>query len=295
LPLNRFEQPGRTRIDRRRAPEGYVSMLVVKIGGGSGIQIEPAVADLADLLGAGRRLLLVHGASGETNTLAERLGKPPRFVTSVSGFESRYTDRETLEIFEMAYCGKANKRIVEAFQKRGVNAVGLSGLDGRILEGKRKDAITILEGGKRKILRGDYTGKVERVNAALLTLLLDHGYLPVVCPPASSTEGEAVNVDGDTAAAMLAAALQATEFVMLSNVPGLLRDIADPTSLVARIPARAIQEFMPLAHGRMKRKLMAAGIALGAGTRRVILGSANVERPVRAALAGRGTVIEAGC
>ncbi|MFA5028020.1 MAG: [LysW]-aminoadipate kinase, partial [Candidatus Methylomirabilota bacterium] len=114
-------------------------MLVVKIGGGSGIGIEPTVADVTSLLQAGRRVILVHGASGETNALAEKLGKPPRFVTSVSGLESRYTDRDTLEIFEMAYCGKANKAIVEAFQRRGVNAVGLSGLDGRIFEGKRKE------------------------------------------------------------------------------------------------------------------------------------------------------------
>jgi acetylglutamate/LysW-gamma-L-alpha-aminoadipate kinase len=267
-------------------------MLVVKIGGGKGTQIEPAAADLAALIKGGRKVVLVHGASGETNVLAERLGKPPRFVTSVSGIESRYTDRETLQIFEMAYCGKANKALVEAFQTRGVNAVGLSGLDGRILEGKRKDTITILEGGKRKVLRGDYTGKVERVNAGLLTLLLDHGFLPVVCPPAASYDGEAVNVDGDTAAAMLAAALSATEFLMLSNVPGLLKERADPASVIARIPAKAIQEFMPLAHGRMKRKLMAAEIALGAGVRRVVLGSANVEHPVTAALAGQGTVIE---
>ena len=167
------------------------------------------MADLTDIIRAGRKVVLVHGASGETNLLAERLGKPPRFVTSVSGIESRYTDRETLEIFEMAYCGKGNKALVEAFQTRGVNAVGLSGLDGRIFEGKRKDTITILEGGKRKVLRGDYTGKVERVNLGLVTLLLDHGYLPVLCPPAASYEGEAVNVDGDTAAAMLAAALKA--------------------------------------------------------------------------------------
>jgi acetylglutamate/LysW-gamma-L-alpha-aminoadipate kinase len=235
---------------------------------------------------------LVHGASGETNVLAEKLGKPPRFVTSVSGIESRYTDRETLEIFEMAYCGKANKAIVEAFQKRGINAVGLSGLDGRIFEGKRKDTITILEGGKRKVLRGDYTGKVEKVNGALVTLLLDHGYLPVLCPPAVSYEGEAVNVDGDTAAAYLAAAVKAEEFVMLSNVPGLLRNLNDPGSLVARIPAKAIEDYMPLAHGRMKRKLMAAGIALNAGVRRVILGNANSEKPVTSALAGQGTVIQ---
>jgi acetylglutamate/LysW-gamma-L-alpha-aminoadipate kinase len=266
-------------------------MLLVKIGGGSGITIDPAVADMTDLIRAGRRAVLVHGASGETNLLAERLGKPPRFVTSVSGIESRYTDRETLEIFEMAYCGKGNKALVEAFQTRGVNAVGLSGLDGRIFEGKRKDTITILEGGKRKVLRGDYTGKVERVNVGLLTLLLDHGYLPVLCPPAASYEGEAVNVDGDTAAAMLAAALKAHEFVMLSNVPGLLRDITDPASLIDRIPAKTIGDFMPIAQGRMKRKLMAAAIALQGGVARVVLASANVAQPVSQALAGHGTVI----
>jgi acetylglutamate/LysW-gamma-L-alpha-aminoadipate kinase len=267
-------------------------MLVVKIGGGSGTLIEPAVADLTAILKAGRKAVLLHGASGETNRLAERLGKPPRFVTSVSGIESRYTDRETLEIFEMAYCGKANKAIVEAFQRRGVNAVGLSGLDGRIFEGKRKETLTIFEGGKRKVLRGDYTGKVERVNMGLIALLLDHGYLPVLCPPAASYDGEAVNVDGDTAAAQLAAALKAQEFVILSNVPGLLRSLDDPGSLIGTIPAKALDEFIPLAQGRMKRKLMAAAIALEAGVRRVILASANAEHPIESALAGRGTVIE---
>lgn len=267
-------------------------MLVVKIGGGSGTAIEPTVADLTGILRGGRRLVLVHGASGETNLLAQKLGKPPRFVTSVSGIESRYTDRETLEIFEMAYCGKANKAVVEAFQRRGVNAVGLSGLDGRIFEGKRKDTITILEGSKRRVLRGDYTGRVERVNAGLVTLLLDRGYLPVLCPPAASYAGEAVNVDGDTAAALLAVSLKAEAFIMLSNVPGLLRDLNDPNSLVRRVPANAIDDFIPLAHGRMKRKLMAAAIALGGGVGRVILGSANIQKPVTSALAGQGTVIQ---
>ncbi len=266
-------------------------MLIVKLGGGSGTRIDPTVEDCADLFRQGQRLILVQGASGDTNALAERLGKPPRFVTSVSGLESRYTDRETLEIFEMAYCGKNNKAIVEAFQKRGVNAVGLSGLDGRIFEGRRKDTLTILEGGKRKVLRGDYTGKVERVNSTLLSLLLDHGYLPVLCPPAASDQGEAVNVDGDTASAMLAAALKAETFILLSNVPGLLRDLSDPQSLVPHIAWKALEAHMPLAQGRMKRKLMAADTAIRAGVRRVILATANVDRPVAAALAGHGTVI----
>jgi [amino group carrier protein]-L-2-aminoadipate 6-kinase len=270
----------------------WCAMLVIKIGGGAGTQIEQAVDDLAGMIRRGEKLVLVHGASGETNTLAERLGKPPRFVTSVSGLESRYTDRETLEIFAMAYAGKVNTAVVEAFQRRGVNAVGLSGLDGRIFEGRRKDAITILEGGKRKVLRGDYTGRVERVNAGLVTLLLDHGYLPILSPPAASTEGEAVNVDGDTASAMLAVALKAEVFVMLSNVPGLLRTLADPASLVARIPRAAIHDFLPLAQGRMKRKLMAAEIALAGGVARIVLAAANVPAPVTAALAGAGTVIQ---
>jgi acetylglutamate/LysW-gamma-L-alpha-aminoadipate kinase len=124
-----------------------------------------------------------------------------------------------------------------------------------------------------------------------VTLLLDHGYLPVLCPPAVSYEGEAVNVDGDTAAAMLAAALKAADFLILSNVPGLLRDLRDPDSVVARIPAKAINEFLPLAQGRMKRKLMAAAIALEGGVGRVILATANTDRPVTSALQGRGTVI----
>ena len=124
------------------------------------------------------------------------LGRPPKFVTSPSGYTSRFTDRETLEIFEMVYCGKVNKGIVERLQKLGVNAVGLSGLDGRIFEGKHKDKVRSVENGKTKVLRGDHTGTVEKVNTALLELLLENHYLPVLTPPGSSFQGIAVNVDG---------------------------------------------------------------------------------------------------
>jgi [amino group carrier protein]-L-2-aminoadipate 6-kinase len=100
----------------------------------------------------------VHGGSDETNRLAAQLGHPPRFVTSPSGYTSRYTDRQTLEIFLMAAAGKLNKVLVERLQRRGVRAVGLSGLDGRILEGQRKAVIRIVEDGKQKMLR-DRTGE----------------------------------------------------------------------------------------------------------------------------------------
>jgi acetylglutamate/LysW-gamma-L-alpha-aminoadipate kinase len=153
-------------------------MLIVKVGGSKGIAIDAVCQDVSALVGRGERVILVHGASHETNLLSTALGKPPRFVTSISGVESRYTDRETMEMFCMAYAGKMNKLFVERLQQLGVNAVGLSGVDGRSLEGERKAAIKVIEHGKRKVLRDDYTGRVEQINTALLTLLLEHGYTP---------------------------------------------------------------------------------------------------------------------
>jgi acetylglutamate/LysW-gamma-L-alpha-aminoadipate kinase len=138
--------------------------------------------------------------------LGEALGAPPKFITSPSGYTSRYTDRRTLEIFLMAVNGKLNSLLVEQLQRLGVPAFGLSGMDGGLLQATRKDAIQSMENGKRKVIRDDYTGKIERVNAALLNLLLDAGYLPVIAPLAISEKGEALNVDADRAAAMIAAA-----------------------------------------------------------------------------------------
>jgi acetylglutamate/LysW-gamma-L-alpha-aminoadipate kinase len=223
--------------------------------------------------------------------LSTALGRPPRFVTSVSGVESRYTDRDTLALFSMAYVGKMNKLFVERLQQLGVNAVGLCGVDGRSMEGGRKAAIKVIENGKRKVLRDDFTGRVERINTDLLTLLLDHGYTPVLCPPAISYDSEIINVDGDRAAAVLATAFQADTLVILSNVPGLLRDVADPTSLVSRIDKGQLRTAMDLAQGRMKKKIMGAAEALEGGVGTVILGDARLEHPIQQALQGQGTVL----
>ena len=266
-------------------------MIVVKVGGSQGIDYEAVCNDIAELWQAGRKLVLVHGGSAETNRVAELLGHPPRFVTSPSGYTSRFTDRETLEIFEMVYCGKQNKGIVERLQRRGVNAVGLSGLDGRIFEGKHKDSVRIVEDGKTKILRGDHTGTVEKVNTALLELLLENGYLPVLTPPGSSFDGVAVNVDGDRAAAAVAVALRAEALLLLSNVPGLLRDFPDEASLIREIPAKDVESFMDFAKDRMKKKVLGAAEAVEGGVRRVIFGDARLEKPVSRALEGQGTVV----
>jgi len=266
-------------------------MIVVKVGGGAGIAYDTLCDDLAALTRAGQRFVLVHGGSHETNTLAERLGHPPRFVTSPSGYTSRYTDRVTLELFLMATAGKVNKLIVERLQRLGVNAIGLSGLDGRILQGQRKAVIRIVEDGKQKVLRDDWTGTVEQVNTDLLRLLLDAGLFPVIAPIAISTIGEALNVDGDRAAAAIAAALGADTLVLLTNVPGLLRVFPDESTLVRHIPRADVEAYLPLAQGRMKKKILGASEALNQGVGRVILGDARVSEPVSRALAGEGTVI----
>ena len=262
--------------------------IVVKVGGGAGIDVDAVLQDVAQRWKNGEKLVLVHGASDETNQLSERLGIPPRFVTSVSGHVSRFTDEATLDAFAMA-SGKLNLRAVETLQRMGCNAVGLTGVDGRLLEGTRKDTIKAVVDGKKVMIRGDRTGTIETVNAGLLRLLLDHGYLPVVTVPAISTAGEAVNADADRAAAAIAVALGAESLVILSNVPGLLRDVADPSSLVARVPLAELAQAAALAQGRFKKKILGAEEALAGGVGRVAYATANREAPVSAALAGAGT------
>lgn len=266
-------------------------MIVIKVGGGKDLNIDAVVADIAALRAGGQELLLVHGGAETTNEVAEALGHPPQFVTSESGFVSRRTDRRTLEIFEMVYCGQLNKMWVEKFQRAGVNAVGLSGLDGRIFEGTRKDTLRVRVGGKRMVLRDDWTGTVERVNTELLKLLLGAGYLPVITPPGASDKGEAINVDGDRAAAMVAAAFNAEALIILSNVPGLLRNFPDESTLIREIPRAKANDFMQYAEGRMKKKVMGAVEAIGEGVQKVIFADGRIERPITQALAGAGTQI----
>jgi acetylglutamate/LysW-gamma-L-alpha-aminoadipate kinase len=266
-------------------------VIVVKVGGAEGIDYDALCRDLAELWREGRRLVLVHGGSAETNRVAEALGHPPRFVTSPSGYSSRFTDRETLEIFEMVYCGKMNKGIVERLQRLQVNAVGLSGIDGRIFEGRHKDTVRSVEGGKVKLLRGDHTGTVERVNVRLMTLLLDAGYLPVLSPPGVSYEGVAVNVDGDRAAAVLAGELRAEALLLLSNVPGLLREFPDESTLIRHVPVDDVSSYLSFARDRMKKKVLGAAEAVSAGVKLVIFADARVERPISRALEGNGTIV----
>lgn len=267
-------------------------MLVVKIGGSQGIDLNAVCADAAALVAKGRQLVIVHGGSDATNTLSTRLGQPPRFITSPSGHTSRRTDRHTLEIFQMACRGVMNQQIVERLQRLGVNAVGLSGMDGRIWEGARKPAIRAVEDGRTVVIRDDYTGTVDTVNISLLRTLLDAGCTPVLSPPAISLESEPINVDADRAAAQTAIALKADSLLLLSNVAGLMRSFPDESSLIPAVARHAVEDIAEVAHGRMKKKVLGAGEALAGGVGRVVIGDARPERPISRALEGAGTVFQ---
>jgi acetylglutamate/LysW-gamma-L-alpha-aminoadipate kinase len=271
---------------------GSNAIAVVKLGGSEGVNLAAFAADAAALIRQGQRLVIVHGGSHDTNTLSESLGHPPVFVTSPSGHTIRRTDRRTLEIFQMACRGRMNQALVEQLQRQGVNAVGLSGMDGRLWEGKRKDAIRIIEDGRTKILRDDFTGTVDTVNVGLVRTLMEAGFTPVLSPPAISVNNEPINVDADRAAAKTAAALGASSLLLLSNVAGLMKAFPDESTLIREVKRANIDQASEYAQGRMKKKVLGAAEALEEGVARVILGDGRVESPISKALAGAGTVIQ---
>lgn len=259
--------------------------LVVKVGGSAGIDRAAVASDLAAVAAGGERVVLVHGASAEADALATTLGHPPRTIVSPSGQQSRRTDRRTLEIFAMAALGIETFAYVELLRRAGAPAVGVFG----VLAGPRKN-VRALDAGRVVLLRDDHTGKVERVDADLIRALLDQRKVPVLPPLALSDEGDGLNVDGDRAAAAVAAALGAKALVILTNVPGLLRSVDDPATLVA---TASLDEAEALAQGRMKKKVMAAREAAEAGVERIVIASGRVARPLARALAGEGTAIGA--
>ena len=263
--------------------------IVIKVGGGEGIDPTNLTREIAELINAGNRVVLVHGGSHETNILAEALGHPSKTITSPGGQQSRRTDRQTLEIFEMVYCGKVNKAVVESLRAAGIDAIGLSGMDAGIWTGSRKTAIRAIEDGRTVIIRDDLSGRVESVDADFLNTIMDLGRVPVLTPPAITPEGVAINVDADRAAAATAAALNADELLLLSNVPGLLLDHTNPGSLIESVDTEGIEIARNAAKGRMKNKVLAAEEALAGGVARVVIGSAGGEQPITNARSGRGT------
>ncbi|QSX00913.1 acetylglutamate/acetylaminoadipate kinase [Haloterrigena alkaliphila] len=272
--------------------------VVVKIGGARAVDPEGALADVASLVEDGEDVVLTHGGSTAVDETLEELGQEPTYVETPGGVVGRFTDEETMDVFKMVMPGKLNTDLVESLHNEGVNAVGLSGTDGKLLEGKRKSAVRVKEDGKKKIKRGDHSGKIESVNADLLETTLAGGYTPVVSVPMLGKEKSggytAVNADADRAAAAIAGVLEA-DLVVLTDVSGIYEDPDDESTKIdsASTPAE-FENVKDAAEGFMTKKVMAAEEALEGGAASVTVATANADEPITSALAGEGTTLEPG-
>jgi acetylglutamate/LysW-gamma-L-alpha-aminoadipate kinase len=269
---------------------------VVKIGGARAVDPAGALSDVATLVNdRDEQVGVVHGGSTAVDETLERLGIEPDYVETPSGVVGRFTDEKTMEVFEMVF-GHLNTQLVATLQTLDVAAVGLNGVDGKLLYGPRKSAVRVVEDGKRKIRRGDHSGSIKQVNAELLESLLADGYTPVASPPMAGADEDGVvpvNTDADRSAAHIAGALDAT-LVLLTDVEGIYEDPDDPATLVESVETPAEWDALEdAAEGFMGRKVMAVKEALEGGADEVIVADANADDPVRSALDGGGTHVYA--
>ncbi|MCB9449802.1 MAG: [LysW]-aminoadipate kinase [Anaerolineaceae bacterium] len=260
-------------------------VLVVKIGGGANVDTAEILRDLAEIARE-QAVVVVHGVSERMAQLSANRGLSVQMLQSPDGHSSRYTPAPVRDLFVEA-AAQINGEIAYGLSRLGVNAHGLT--QQVVIQGERKTAIRAVVDGRVRMVRDDYTGRITGVDGETLTGILRCGEVAVVPPFAASSDG-LLNVDGDRAAAAVAAAVRAHTLVIMSNVRGLYRHFPDESSFVSQVQAGQINEAMNWAQGRMKRKVLGAGAALESGVRRVVIGDGRVMDPVSRALAGEGTV-----
>ena len=258
------------------------NVLVVKIGGGAGLDLRRCIADVAQVARQ-RPIVIVHGVSDVMNRLCAERGVEVRTLTSPNGHESRYTDPRTRDLFVEA-TRRVNAEIVSLLSEYRVGAVGIEGA----LQGQRKTAIRALVKGRVVMVRDDYSGTICGANTSPILDALAQGLVPVLPPLADSSDGF-LNVDGDRASASIAAALGARDLVILSNVRGLYRRYPDESSLLSQVQRHELDTALELAQGRMKRKVVGAQEAISGGVARVVIGDGRTHDPISQALAGGGT------
>jgi [amino group carrier protein]-L-2-aminoadipate 6-kinase len=256
-------------------------MITIKIGGSVVDDLHPSTISDIKKISEKEGVILVHGGGKEVTKVCKQLGKEPKFVTSPSGIKSRYTDKETAEIFTMVMSGRINKTIVRMLQKNGINAVGLSGVDGRVIEAERKKKLLIVnEKGRKQAIDGGYTGKISNVNDSLIKSLLDQGITPVISPIAISEESEFLNVDGDRAAAYVAGKVQSDKVLFITNVDGLFMD----NKLVEKLTLAEAKEIRPKIGPGMEKKILAATEALDMGVKEALIANGQRENPISSAI-----------
>jgi acetylglutamate/LysW-gamma-L-alpha-aminoadipate kinase len=263
-------------------------MILVKTGGGKTINLEGIITDLAEL---DEQCIIIHGANALRDELAVRLGIEKKVITSISGYTSVLSNETTIDLQMMAYAGLRNKRIVEMCQQKGINAVGLSGLDGKVIQGKRNAGIKIYKNKKKRIIR-DFSGKPKEINVELLELLLTNGYTPVLSVPIIDEKNFAINSENDDIVNVLQQALPADKIIQLIEAPGFLDDIDNPDSLMHQMSLEELRTREAGAEGRIKRKLLAILKLFEGNSTTVIISDGRVENPIKDALAGKGTIIQ---
>lgn len=240
--------------------------VVVKYGGNAMLDdsLKQAVAqDIADLSRAGVRLAIVHGGGPEITGLLKAMNKKSEFVAGL-----RVTDAETATLAQMALVGKTNPELVNFINRAGVRAVGLNGKDADLFEVRRHLA-TVYENGVAQQVDIGFVGEVSSVRPELLQTLLDGGYVPVIAPIGADAAGQTYNINADTAAAAVAAQLQADVFLLLTDVEGVFRDYHDKSSLIAELSFEEATAMIKtgVVDGGMIPKVQACMGALAKGAR----------------------------
>ena len=257
--------------------------VVVKYGGNAMVNpdLKQQVMDDVVLLWLiGVKVVLVHGGGPEISSMMDRLGKKPEFVDGL-----RVTDKETVDIVQMVLAGKVNKTLVTMLEKRGGKAIGLCGMDGNLIEAKMKNE------------KLGFVGDVTKINIAPVCDILDKGYIPVISTLGCDAEGNAYNINADTAAAHIAGALGSERFILMTDIAGILRDKDDPSTLIPEISipeARKLKEEGIISSG-MIPKVQCCVTAIEAGVKNVVIMDGRVPHSILMELLtneGAGTLVK---
>lgn len=257
-------------------------IVAIKYGGNAMVNEqlkEQVMGDIALLWLIGVKVVLIHGGGPEISETMKRLGKQSVFIDGL-----RVTDKETVDIVQMVLAGKVNKTLVNLLQMKGGHAVGLSGIDGGILEAKMKDEAL------------GFVGEITKVRTQPILDLLEKNYIPVISTVASDRQGNTYNVNGDTAAACIAGALRAERLIMMTDVSGILRDKDDPRTLIRELQVSHLGNLFDegIISGGMIPKVECCAEAIGKGVRNVVIMDGRVSHSILIELLtdeGAGTLV----
>ena len=272
--------------------------MIIKVGGevaADPVARKSLAQDISLLTHVNIRIVLVHGGGPQASSMSRRLGLEPRMVQG-----RRVTDEETLDVAKMVFAGQINVDLLSALRAEGVRAVGLSGVDADILHATRRPPTEMKnDEGETEVVDFGHVGDVKGVDSALLSLLVNHGYVPVLASLGSDADGNILNINADTVATELAIDLHANRLISLTGVPGLLRDPTDPASLISHIAPDEADALIAsgVISGGMVPKVTTLLRAVRAGVAGAVILSGNAEDALLLELftdRGVGTLIETG-